>query len=71
MSNIEHLIENALRAMESANARTEDTRLAFEKEMAASVNKQMLQAVRMTKDELWQIAQYIIYSYCQNCDCVR
>ena len=57
--------------MEQANSRVEDTHLAFEKEMSDYRNEQMLKEVHMTKDELWQIAQYIIYSYCQNCDCVR
>ena len=61
MSNVEHLIENALVAMQMGKGG--DTYQAFENEMAAVYNQQMLEEVWMTKDELWAIAQYIMYTW--------
>ena len=60
MSNIEHLIENALTAM---SIKPSDTYQAFADEMSAMYNQQMLQEVSITEDELWAIAQYIFYTW--------
>jgi hypothetical protein len=67
MSNIEHLIENALISMES----NEDAYEAFQQEMAKKYNRDMLKTVHITLDELWEIAQYVKYSYCWNCEINR
>lgn len=59
MSNIEHLVENSINA----------TRLGgheqFNKEMDLSHNVIMLEAEKdkISKDVLWEIAQYIVYSH--------
>ena len=63
MSNVEHLIENALISMES----NEDAYESFQREMSKKYNRDMLKMVHITLDELWEIAQYIKYSYCWNC----
>lgn len=63
MSNCEHLIENALVSMQRAERENTDIYKAFQDEMSWSGNKAMLDEVSMTKEELWQIAQYILYSY--------
>ncbi len=59
MSNIEHLIENGLSAVDEAFEKQEDCYLAFQEEMKREHNKQMLESVNTTKDELWEIVQYI------------
>lgn len=59
MSNIEHLLENGLEAVDKAFEDKKDCYLAFEEEMRQSPNRQMLDYVSITKDELWQIIQYI------------
>ena len=60
MSNIEHLIENALVSM-TENA--SNAYQAFVEEMSALYNKQMLAEVSITEEELWAIAQYVIYTW--------
>lgn len=60
MSNIEHLIENALTAM---SKKPSETYQAFMEEMSAGYNQQMLQEVSITEEELWAIAQYIVYTW--------
>jgi len=60
MSNLEHLIENALTATEKA----EDNKYqAFVEEMSAAYNLQMLQTTSVTEEDLWEITQYIIYTW--------
>ena len=61
MTNCEHLIENALMRMQRARLANMDTYEAFQDEMNWRGNKAMLEQVRMTKEELWEIAQYIMY----------
>ena len=63
MSNVEHLIENALVAMENGESAYE----AFNEAMDRRHNKLMLDMVSITRDELWDIAQYIKFVYCQYC----
>ena len=63
MSNVEHLIENALVSMES----NKDAYESFQQEMSKKYNRDMLEMVHITLDELWEIAQYIKYSYCWSC----
>lgn len=61
MTRCEHLIENALMAMQRAKKANMDTYEAFHDTMNLSYNKEMLDGVDMNKDELWEIAQYIMY----------
>lgn len=63
MTNAEHLIENALQSMQIARSRNEDTYEAFQNEMNHVYNKEMLREVCVTKKELWEIAQYVMYVY--------
>jgi hypothetical protein len=59
MSNIEHLLENGLEAVDKALEDKKDCYLAFKEEMRQAYNRQMLASVNITRDELWQIIQYI------------
>lgn len=63
MSNCEHLIENALSSIEEAKTFGADAHDSFVIEMNLPHNQEMLKKVNVTKEELWEIAQYIIYSY--------
>ena len=63
MTNCEHLIENALMSMKKAENERADTYEAFQDEMSHDYNKAMLREVCVTKKELWEIAQYIMYVY--------
>lgn len=62
MTNCEHLIENALVSMEKARINGSDVYEVFKSEMNKQHNKMMLSEVSMTQKELWEIAQYIIYT---------
>jgi len=66
MSNVEHLIENALTATTKAKDIGEDTSEAFTAEMNAPHNKEMLERVSMTEMELWEIVQYLLYDWFPN-----
>ena len=59
MTNVEHLLENGLMAVDKAFENGEDSYIEFEKEMQYSANQAQLKMVSITKDELWQIVQYI------------
>jgi hypothetical protein len=61
MTNCEHLIENALMRMQRARLANMDTYEAFQDEMNWRGNREMLKQVHMTKEELWEIVQYIMY----------
>lgn len=63
MTNCEHLIENALMSMQKARNKQADVYEAFQDEMNHNYNKAMLREVCVTKKELWEIAQYIMYVY--------
>ena len=63
MTNCEHLIENALMSMKKAEEKGADTYEAFQTEMSYYYNKEMLREVCVTKKELWEIAQYIMYTH--------
>ena len=63
MTNCEHLIENALMSMQKARNERADVYEAFQDEMSHNYNKAMLREVCVTKKELWEIAQYIMYVY--------
>lgn len=63
MTNCEHLIENALVSMQKAQKEDKDVYEAFQNEMNSKHNKMMLEAVSLTKKELWEIAQYIMYTH--------
>lgn len=60
MSNIEHLIENAIIAVEKDKT--------FEDFNSAERNKAMLRKVCACADEIWEIAQYMVYYKCMFCD---
>ena len=68
MTNCEHLIENALISMKEAKDKEADVHEAFQDEMNHDYNKAMLREVCVTKKELWEIAQYIMYVYE---DCIK
>lgn len=59
MSNLEHLLENGLTAVDNAFADKRDCYSAFQEEMNKSYNQQMLDHVSITRSELWEIVQYI------------
>ena len=66
MSNIEHLLENGLEAVDKALEDKKDCYLAFNEEMRQYYNRQMLASVNITRDELWEIIQYIKFCREQN-----
>lgn len=68
MSNIEHLIENALIAVERARQNNESAVEAFYSEMDYEYNREMLSKVLVPVSELWEIVQYIVFSYCMFCE---
>lgn len=59
MTNVEHLLENGLMAADKALEKGKDCYIEFEKEMQYPVNQDQLKRVSVTKDELWEIVQYI------------
>lgn len=59
MTNIEHLLENALHSVDKSVKDGKDCYLAFEEEMNEPYNRQMLENVNLTVDELWLIVQYV------------
>ena len=63
MTNAEHLIENALMSMKKAENKGTDVYEAFQDEMSHKHNNAMLKEVCVTKKELWEIAQYIMYTH--------
>lgn len=63
MTNTEHLIENALISMQKARNERADVYKAFQNEMSSNHNKAMLKEVSITQQELWEIAQYIMYTH--------
>jgi hypothetical protein len=63
MSFVEHLIENALVAISEAK---DDKHQAFVNAMSALYNQQMLKEVHITEDELWEIAQYVVFVWEQD-----
>jgi hypothetical protein len=68
MSNIEHLIENALVAASKAESNGEDSHQAFTDAMNRPHNQQMFQTVAITQRELWSIVQYILYTWIPTMD---
>ena len=55
MSNIEHLLENAISEIEHGKG--------IEDFVSRWYNTQMLNSVNATADEIWQMAQYVVFSY--------
>lgn len=68
MSNIEHLVENGLIAVEKARQNKESAVEAFYAEMDAEHNREMLSKVLVSVSELWAIVQYVVYTYCMFCE---
>ena len=62
MTNIEHLLENALSAVDKAEVNGTDVYEAFLTAMNYDYNKDMLAGVSMTCGELWEVVQYIKYT---------
>lgn len=67
MSNIEHLFENGLLAVERARQNNESAVEAFYSEMDYEYNREMLSKVLVPVSELWEIVQYIVFNYCMFC----
>mgnify|MGYP006913123787 CR=1 FL=1 len=63
MSNIEHLLENGLIAADKANKIGKDPREAFYQEMSALYNKCMLTVTQIKEDDLWEIVQYVLFTW--------
>lgn len=59
MSNITHLLENALTAIQSGMKSGRDYGKAFNEEMDAPYNQEMLKNVFTTKEELFEMAEYV------------
>lgn len=59
MSNITHLLENALTAIQSGMESGRDYEEAFNEEMDAPYNQEMLRAVSITKEDLFEMTEYI------------
>lgn len=57
MSNIEHLLENAIDAIEGGKS--------YE-EWLKEPNKSMLKSVMSTPEEIWAMAQYCVFTYRTN-----
>lgn len=55
MSNIEHLLENAIDDME--------TKKSFEEWKQRYPNSAVLPLVEATAEEIWMMAQYVLYTY--------
>lgn len=59
MSNITHLLENALTAIQSGMKSGRDYGEAFKEEMDAPYNQEMLKNVSTTKEELFEMAEHV------------
>jgi len=55
MSNVEHLIENAIVCMEENKS--------YDDFINADVNKRMLELVKSPPEEIWEMAIYVYYTY--------
>ena len=60
MSNITHLLENALTAIQSGMKSWRDYGEAFNEEMDAPYNQEMLKNVSTTKEELFEMAEHVV-----------
>ena len=63
MSNIEHLIENGLTVANEAHKNGKDAREAFYHEMSMPYNENMLMSTLIKKNELWEIVQYVLFTW--------
>lgn len=61
MSNIEHLLENAIAEVREGHNINDFKALWHTREM--------LKLVNATIEEIWEMAIYVVYTKCQNCDC--
>lgn len=55
MTNIEHLVENGIYELEH--------NIPYKKFLTEDYNNEMLKNVSATKEELWAICQYIVYTH--------
>lgn len=60
MSNLEHLIENAIVAIRSDKDINDFKSVVY--------NQVMLQNVTATAEEIWEMASYVIHTLCACCD---
>ena len=60
MSNLEHLIENAIVAIKSDKDINDFKSVVY--------NQVMLNKVTATAEEIWEMASYVIYTLCACCD---
>lgn len=63
MSNLEHLIENGLCRLQECNSYTEWCEI-----MQQDVNWNGNEELFITVDTLWEICQYVIYTWCGTCE---
>lgn len=63
MSNIEHLVENGLVAADEAHKTGKDASKAFFEEMSKEHNRRMLMRTLVAVDELWEIVQYVLFTW--------
>lgn len=61
MSNLEHLIENTLVAME-------DDKLCYEDIRKRIQNDDNLPATALSVDDVWEICTYFLYTWCGTCE---
>ena len=64
MSNAEHLIENALCLMQDVQRKKLSSGDAFKSFFADGKNIQMAYQNKMQLMDIWDIAQYVTYSWC-------
>ena len=65
MSNAEHLIENALFLMQDVKKKKLSFDDAFESFFSDSKNIQMAYQNKIQLMDIWDIAQYVTYSWCE------
>lgn len=63
MSYMEHLIENGLTAADEAHKNGKDASKAFFEEMSKEHNRRMLMQTLMSVYELWEIVQYVLFTW--------
>lgn len=63
MSNLEHLVENGLVAADEAHKNGKDASKAFYEEMSKEHNRRMLMQTFMSVCELWEIVQYVLFTW--------
>lgn len=60
MSRIEHLFENAITAIGDD--------ISFKEYKESWSTQSMAEGVNATLEEIWMLAEYVVYTLCQYCD---